>query len=143
SQGKKPWMFQEPRAKGKYIAFCEGDDFWTDPTKLERQVQRLNSDNSIVIVGTNAHVIGSDGTLKKQYNIDRRRKLYGRKCIKVSGAPKCMLTVCYRNVKNVYIDERCKAFSGDVFLFSILSEYGSYFVEGDWCSGVYRHHSGG
>lgn len=49
------WLL--PAAQSKYTAICEGDDYWTDPLKLQKQVDFLESNHSAVAVCTNAKLL--------------------------------------------------------------------------------------
>lgn len=49
------FVFAMQQAKGTYIAICEGDDYWNDSLKLQKQVEFLESNKEIVFCFHNAN----------------------------------------------------------------------------------------
>jgi len=57
------YHFQYPRVNGKYYATCEGDDYWIDPLKLQKQISLLEKNPDIGACFTNALYLNEiDGT---------------------------------------------------------------------------------
>lgn len=55
-----------PKARGKYIALCEGDDYWADPMKLQHQVDFMESHPDYSLCFHNAMVLNERLEVKER-----------------------------------------------------------------------------
>ena len=132
--------------RGKYIALCEGDDYWTDPLKLQKQVDLLEANPEYSMCFTNAEVL-YDGIVAPKsgtsiYNHLQSKEYSGTDILKKWTVPTA--SVVFRNYFNegkvMPWDNRF--FFGDIVLFLWLAEFGKL-----WCINektvVYRRNSKG
>ncbi|SDK78963.1 Glycosyltransferase involved in cell wall bisynthesis [Franzmannia pantelleriensis] len=145
SQGVEPYSsVLQPMAKGKYIALCDGDDFWVDRLKLRKQVEFLEKNEDYVICGHDAYSFDKSGVIKNSilpfYNKKDASSLKLKKTYMIPT-----LSACYRNVREPIPFEISKVVSGDTFLFSWLGNFGKYkyFTSDEIKPGAYRQHGGG
>ncbi len=142
--GKNNVGFLFGKCYGEYIALCEGDDYWTDSLKLQKQVDFLENNPSYSICHHQLEVVYEDGSPKHRFNPDNQRDtstvedLLADKSWFLGTA-----STVFRNVFTQGMpDWWWKSASGDLGIFIEVARHGKikYLPE---TMGAYRKHQGG
>lgn len=144
SKGIDPGLkYNAPRAKGKYIALCEGDDYWTDPYKLQKQVDFLESHPDYVMCSHRFNqYIQDKNLLEEEKDLTFQGADYDLKNLIGGKWLTQTLTVMYRRSALDLKEYESYGMSMDIILFYALLKNGKGYCFPD-IMGTYRLHGGG
>jgi len=136
------WVKALSLCNGEYIAICEGDDYWTDPNKLQKQVDFLDNNKDFALSSHNAEVI-KNGLIIRKYCGSKQAEIMDLKYILTygSGAATCSLVIRNKTIQNLP-DWFAKMHSCDWTIQVIVTQHGKMKYFKDIMS-VYRKHDKG
>jgi glycosyltransferase involved in cell wall biosynthesis len=128
---------------GKFVAVCEGDDYWTDSLKLQRQADFLAANEDYVACFHAVKVIDADDNLirKSKGSFKSKNDFSGDDLIR--GKVMSLSSVCFRNIIEEYPEEFLRSPTGDNFLSSLLGNFGKGKFLNEIEPSAYRMHSSG
>jgi glycosyltransferase involved in cell wall biosynthesis len=132
------------KARGKYIAVFDGDDYWTDSHKLQRQVDFLEKNLDFSSCFHNATITYEDGTPAHPLNPDDQKTVIEQEDLIGVEEVWFMATssVMFRNVITHYPDWFKKSISGDIPRYILLAKLGKIGYL-PYLMSVYRKNAGG
>lgn len=103
-------MYNFYKARGKYIALCEGDDYWTDPLKLQKQVDFLEANDDYVLTTHWNRVVyeSEKGPLKRV------------------RAHTASLVFRSSPIPSFIKDSIANGFGGDIFFLTYMAQFGKF-----------------
>ena len=134
--------------RGEYFALCDGDDYWTDEHKLQKQVDFMQSNPTFSFCSTDRRIL-KDGVISRDEGLEVAFSKSG-------GAP---IVITKRNFFSPYLVKsntillrrNCLDFEllqerytevKDTFIYYILLNKGDGIVQ-PWLTSDYRVHQGG
>ena len=143
SKGVNPYYaYVFPAARGTYIAICDGDDYWSDPAKLARQVAVLEAEPHTSITYGSVRALNENGEVVS--HVGGARYDLSPEDLK-AASPINTLTVCFRNI---FRDAPPPVFLrnspiGDLTVWGMLGYHGGGRYIADMPPANYRIHEGG
>lgn len=130
-------------ARGKYIAICDGDDFWIDPSKLVKQTQFLEQNPSFFLTFHDTVNVDDNGLIiSKPFAPHNGKFEFSKEEFKVRKSNWLYLgTLIFRNIPIKFPPEYNLIPNGDNFIPMLLSDFGYVKYLSEIGPLAHRHHS--
>lgn len=122
--GKQNFLTTLEMCSGEYIAMLEGDDYWTDPFKLQKQVDFLEANPDYVLCFHQVTILKPDGTIVEDFITKVPENYETIETLARFGNYIHTPSVVYRNIIPTLPFEFEVTPIGDYFIYMMLAEHG-------------------
>ena len=134
-----------PKVRGKYVAVCDGDDYWTDPLKLQKQVDYLDRHPDCTVCFHPVSIFWDDGSRPEYVWPTKKhiKRISLDNLLRDNFIPNC--SVMYRwqpNGLDVVKQWPANIYPGDLFLHLLHAKHGKIGFLPDVMA-CYRKHPAG
>ncbi len=118
------FIFALEQCSGSYVALCEGDDYWTDPYKLQKQVDFLEANPDYVLSFHKVKILKFDGSIVPDFITNVPGNYETQETLARLGNYIHTPSVVFRNIIKKFPKEFLLSPIGDYFLYMLLTEHG-------------------
>lgn len=118
------FIFALQQCKGEFIALCEGDDYWTDPLKLQKQVDFLETNPDYVLCFHQVNILKTNGEIVDDFITKVPENYETIETLARLGNYIHTPSVVFRNIIKEFPSEFEQSPIGDYFLYMLLAEQG-------------------
>ena len=142
SKGVRGSIVLYQKVVGKYVAMLEGDDYWRDKSKLQKQVDFLDTNSDYVLSYCNSIVVDENDKLISESRHSLPKE-YTSEQMLLTEAYIPTNTAMFRKVVTLSPEQYNNTLSVDTLLWHLLGHHGKSKYQENIISSVYRVHSGG
>ena len=121
--GRYNLLYCISQARGKYIALCDGDDYWTDNCKIQKQVEFLENNKNYCMCFTDICVIDNHDNILKERLYNHKKSTFDALDLFQKTNPVNTLTSVFKNkdFTNNILKNVCKSHWADWMIWSIIA----------------------